>query len=51
MREENLNEQRTAIYEKTKQKKKPGPGSLKQKLADKGVCLWSGSKRDPGMWE
>lgn len=33
----NLGEQRAAIYEKTKG---PRPGSLKQKVADKGVCLW-----------
>lgn len=38
----NWREQRAAIYEKTKG---PRPGSLKQKLADKGVCLCKQQKK------
>lgn len=40
----NLGKQRTAIYEKTKG---PRPGSLKQELAVKGVCLCKQQKRGP----
>ncbi len=43
-RERNLGEQRAAIYEKTKG---PRPGSLKQKLADKGVCLCEQQQKGP----
>lgn len=46
-----LGEQRAAIYEKTKG---PRPGSLKQKLADKGVCLCEQQQKGPwyvGMGE
>lgn len=39
-----LREQRAAIYEKTKG---PRPGSLKQKLADKGVCLCEQKQKGP----
>lgn len=41
----NFGEQRAAIYEKTKG---PRAGSLKQKLADKGVCLCKQQKE--GAW-
>ena len=37
-------EQKAAIYEKTKG---PRPGSLKQKLADKGVCLCKQQQKGP----
>lgn len=40
----NLGKQRTAIYEKTKG---PRPGSLKQELAVKGVCLCKQQKGGP----
>lgn len=40
----NLGEQRAAIYEKTKGAR---PGSVKQKLADKGVCLCKQQQKGP----